>query len=363
MSKELTLGSLFDGSGGFPLAATILGIEPVWASEIDPFPIKVTKARFPNMKHLGSVTEITGYEVEPVDIITFSSPCQNLSIAGDRKGLEGEQSSLFYEAVRIIREMREKTNGQYPKYAVWENVRGAFSSNGGADFHNVLQELTGYSIPRPQKWSNAGCIVADTSTVSWRLLDAQFWGVPQCRKRIFLVCDFTGGGNRQLLFSPEKLYWTPEQNGSEGKIFARTDDKSSKETGNEIEDIYCLIPGSYGYPSINVTLPLTAHDAKQTQFIVYGDQVRRFTPLECCRLQGFPDNWCEDLETDDFEFWKKTWHYWNSYNDKKLKSDNQILKWMHSKANDTNQYKMWGNGVALPCAIYVLEQILEAENK
>ena len=123
----LTLGSLFDGSGGFPLAAKLAGIRPVWASEIEPFPIRVTTKRIPEMIHVGSITKIHGDELPPVDIITFGSPCQNLSMAGNRDGLNGQKSSLFFEAIRIIKEMREKTNGQYPRFILWENVAGAFS--------------------------------------------------------------------------------------------------------------------------------------------------------------------------------------------------------------------------------------------
>ena len=143
------LGSLFDGSGGFPLAGALCGITPVWASEVEPYPIAVTTSRFPCMKHLGSVTDIKGGEIEPVDIITFGSPCQDLSVAGKRAGLkhqdngddETTRSGLFMEAVRIIREMREATNGMYPRFALWENVPGAFSSNKGEDFRLVCEEL------------------------------------------------------------------------------------------------------------------------------------------------------------------------------------------------------------------------------
>ena len=129
--KELTLGSLFDGIGGFPLAASRYGIKTLWASEIEPFPIKVTKTRFPDMKHLGDITQIHGAEIELVDIITFGSPCQDLSVAGKRAGLAGERSGLFMEAVRIIKEMRGTYEGSdkpiQPRFAVWENVPGAFS--------------------------------------------------------------------------------------------------------------------------------------------------------------------------------------------------------------------------------------------
>ena len=209
-NKHLTLGSLFDGSGGFPLGGTLADIHPLWNSEIEPFPVRVTEVRFPNMKHYGDVSKIDGAKVEPVDIITFGSPCQDMSIAGCRDGLSGSRSSLFYEAIRIIKEMREATNGQYPRYIVWENVPGAFSSNKGEDFRAVLEEIckvkdSEVSVSKPSKWENAGRIMGDSYSVAWRLLDAQYWGVPQRRQRIYLVADFDGGSAGKILFESEGL--------------------------------------------------------------------------------------------------------------------------------------------------------------
>lgn len=208
--KPFTLGSLFDGSGGFPLGGVLAGITPIWSSEIEPFPIRVTTARFPNMKHYGDISTIDGSELEPVDIISFGSPCQNLSVAGKREGLDGDRSSLFYEAIRIVKEMREATNGKYPRYIVWENVPGAFSSNKGEDFKAVLTEICKVkdeqvSISKPAKWENAGRIMGDGYSVAWRLLDAQYWGVPQRRQRIYLVADFDGGSAGKILFESEGL--------------------------------------------------------------------------------------------------------------------------------------------------------------
>ena len=214
--NKLTLGSLFDGSGGFPLGGLISGITPIWASEIEPFPIRVTTKRLPFMKHYGDVSKMNGADVEPVDIITFGSPCQDMSIAGRREGLDGSRSSLFYEAVRIVKEMRCKTNGRYPRYIVWENVPGAFSSNKGADFQSVLEEVCsvkGYEIhtSRPEKWPAAGEIVADDFSLAWRVFDAQYWGVPQRRKRIYLVADFAGGSAGKILFESEGVSgYTPQ---------------------------------------------------------------------------------------------------------------------------------------------------------
>ena len=209
-SKAMTLGSLFDGSGGFPLGGVLAGITPKWASEIEPFPIRVTTARFPNIKHYGDISTLDGSELEPVDIISFGSPCQNLSVAGKREGLDGDRSSLFYEAIRIVKEMREATNGKYPRYIVWENVPGAFSSNKGEDFKAVLTEICKVkdeqvSISKPAKWENAGRIMGDGYSVAWRLLDAQYWGVPQRRQRIYLVADFDGGSAGKILFESEGL--------------------------------------------------------------------------------------------------------------------------------------------------------------
>ena len=140
MTQEITMGSLFSGSGGFELAGSIFGIRPIWASEIEPFPILVTTKNFPEMKHLGDINKLNGADLEPVTIIAGGSPCQDMSIAGKREGLDGSRSNLFREQIRIIKEMREsdraagRTGTQIrPRYMVWENVPGAFSSNKGKD--------------------------------------------------------------------------------------------------------------------------------------------------------------------------------------------------------------------------------------
>lgn len=209
-SKALTLGSLFDGSGGFPLGGILSGITPLWASEIEPFPIRVTTKRLSQMKHYGDVSKLNGAELPPVDIITFGSPCQDMSVAGKRAGLSGSRSNLFYEAVRIVKEMRCKTNGEYPRFVVWENVPGAFSSNKGEDFKAVLEEICKIkddtlSVSKSEKWTNAGEIVGDAFSVAWRVFDAQYWGVPQRRKRIYLVADFAGECAGEILFEQKSL--------------------------------------------------------------------------------------------------------------------------------------------------------------
>ena len=220
MNREITMGSLFDGSGGFPLASAIHGILPVWASEVEKFPIEVTKKRFPHMEHLGDITRIDGAKIRPVDIITFGSPCQDLSVAGKRAGLKGSRSGLFMEAVRIIKEMREATDGLYPAFAIWENVPGAFSSNRGEDFRVVLEQLVKIVepdavVPTPEKsrWRKADALLGDGWSIAWRVLDAQFWGVPQRRRRIYLVADFRDDCAAKILFEPARVFWHPTAGG------------------------------------------------------------------------------------------------------------------------------------------------------
>jgi len=226
----MKLGSLFDGSGGFPLAARMCGIEPVWASEIEEYPIRVTKKNFPNMKHLGDITKINGAEIEPVDIITFGSPCQDLSIAGNRAGMkhtekgddETTRSGLFYEAIRVIKEMRDATQGRYPTFIIWENVFGAFSSNNGDDFWAVLNTIGGiaedkFCTPRLEKWTYAGEILADGFSIAYRTLDLQYWGCPQMRRRVFLVADFRGQRAGEILFEREGLSRDFEEIRKEGQ--------------------------------------------------------------------------------------------------------------------------------------------------
>lgn len=206
--QELTLGSLFDGIGGFCYAAQLTGrITPIWAAEIEPSCIDITRCRFPEVMHVGSVTELKGDEIQPVDIITFGSPCQGLSIAGQRKGLKDNRSVLFMEAIRIIEEMRLVTNGKYPTFIIWENVPGAFSSADGADFRTVLEKITKTNIPMPAsgRWAAAGMVRGGEVDAAWRVLDAQFWGVPQRRKRIYLVGDFGGQRAGEILFKSESL--------------------------------------------------------------------------------------------------------------------------------------------------------------
>lgn len=552
MKNELTLGSLFDGSGGFPLGGLLAGIKPLWASEIEPFAVRVTTKRLPQIKHYGDVSSLNGAELPPVDIITFGSPCQDMSIAGKRSGLDGSRSSLFYEAVRIIKEMRCSTNGKYPRFAVWENVPGAFSSNKGEDFRCVLESLCrvkdeSVSVPRCEKWANAGEILADGFSVAWRVLDAQYWGVPQRRKRIYLVADFDGECAGKVLFESEGLSgysaesfkaWQRAAAAAEsgsgatgaagfctehsakargigyeeetsptlraGTVPAAVYENHSQDTrytelngiaptvsstygtgGNNqpfvVEDTRCFdvrftsdgtknarqncyetdtartIDTGGNSPDSNqggvavvavqgsmigraekngpqgsgvnedVSFTLNATDRHAVAFsqetydkyaqndkcgalracggmygggseaLVYstsknsyhteaeenlantlvasdykdpptvnspGYIVRRLTPTECARLQGFPDWWCSNLGTDnptdeELRFWKDVFETHRKIvgGAVKPKSEKQIRAWLKSPHSDSAEYKLWGNGVALPCVFFVLSGI------
>lgn len=454
----MTLGSLFDGSGGFPLGAILCGITPVWAAEVEPYPIKVTKTRIPFMKHIGNVTEIDGAKIEPVDIITFGSPCQDLSIAGKREGLQGNRSGLFHEAIRIVKEMRIATNGEKPRYIVWENVTGAFSSNKGEDFRVVLETIMQakdetFTVPRSEKWNGSGCIVADSLSLAWRTFDAQYWGVPQRRKRIYLVADFDGERAGKILFEQEGLRGNSSKSVQKWKDLTessrRSTDLSSEHRMtlfenhgrdaryNELKNTCSTITAVLGTGGNNQPLVatydvrFTSEGTKNERANVYetdvsrtisaggispeanqggvaivssfsqvaydkyteGDvsatqknsggscgggsetiittkckskyTVRKLTPVECARLQGFPDWWCENIENEnpseeDMEFWRKVFKTYYTINGKKtVKTDKQIVKWLSSDNGDSAKYKMWGNGVALPNVIFVLSGIAE----
>jgi DNA (cytosine-5)-methyltransferase 1 len=290
----MKLGSLFDGIGAFPLSAARFGIEPIWASEIESSAIAITRRHFPKMKHLGDITQINGAEIEPVDIITFGSPCTNLSQAGRQNGFnitfqcwgdvekftideitgdeiptephfdlvvlandkqkyfyetdcpicgallqETNESALFFNAARVISEMREATNGVYPRFIIWENVPGAYSSNQGEDFRQVLEEICniaerGIAVPRPYrgKWKSSGGIVLDGCfSLAWRTLDAQYWGVAQRRRRIFLIADFGGERAGEILFVENGLRGNFAEGKGKGEGVAAITGNGTKASG------------------------------------------------------------------------------------------------------------------------------------
>ena len=403
----MKLGSLFDGSGGFPLGGIIAGLTPVWSSEIEPFPIRVTEKRLPSVRHYGDVSKLNGADLEPVDVITFGSPCQDMSLAGKRAGLDGARSGLFFQAVRIIKEMRAKYGR--PRFAVWENVRGALSSAGGEDFRRVLEELCriknpGCSVPGSERWNPAGCIMADGFSLAWRVLDAQFWGVPQRRKRIYLVCDFAGYNAPRILFESESVSGNPETlRGKEQRTAGTAEERTDKTICLNDQGGMMAVFENHGQdsryagpkkvlPALNAqlgtegnntplvcysiskedhmtkaqenkTATLAATDYKNPVCVNTPDcRVRRLTPLECCRLQGFPDYWCDGLTDEnptpeEIEKWQKIFNEYCDINGKKRRSENQIRKWLKTPPGDAAMYKMWGNGVALPCVVFVLAGI------
>jgi len=235
-----TMGSLFSGFGGFELPAEWHGAKCLWQSEIEPWPVKLLAHRFPDAIQLGDITKINGAEIPPVDFITFGSPCQDMSVAGKREGIEGSRSVLFYEATRIIKEMREATNGEYPHFAIWENVPGSLTSHNGGDFRAVLEEITEAEIPMPDtgRWADSGMVRGGAADISWRILDAQYWGVPQRRKRIVLVADYKTERSAEILFIPEGVSRHPSQSGKQGQGTARTSPLDLGEAGIRL----CGIP-------------------------------------------------------------------------------------------------------------------------
>lgn len=331
MSCSYTLGSLFDGLGGWQIAARRAGVTPLWSSEIEKFPLNLTKTRFPNTQQLGDITNIDGGTIPPVDIVTMGSPCQDLSIAGRREGLAGKRSRLFLRAVELIRQMRTATHGEYPKIAIWENVPGAVTSNKGADFRTVLETFTETNIPMPRsgRWTKAGMVRSKECNIVWRTLDAQFWGVAQRRRRIFLVVDYTKGCTEEILFKPESLSRDIKAGKREecevrqqadvclaGAVsFDITHTIDVIRTNNNIVPTLAARMGTGGN---QVPLVYSYTDA------VCGTLLRKLTPLECERLQGLPDNWT-------------------------LIED--------KSGSDSARYKAIGNGMAQPCADFVFKRV------
>lgn len=306
--SNLTLGSLFDGSGGFPLGGLFSGIAPKWASEIEPFPIRVTTKRLPQVKHLGDISTINGVDIEPVDIITFGSPCTDMSVAGKRAGLDGKQSVLFYEAIRIVKEMRSATNGEKPRFIVWENVPGAFSSNKGQDFKAVLESICGVkdetlSIPEPPKgkWASAGEIVDDNFSLAWRTLDSQYFGVAQRRRRIYLVTDFADRCAGKILFESEGLsgYFTKSKCPWEGTS-TNAEESTSKTSLSVMFENHSQDTRYIGPIDIAQTVSATYGTGGNNQPFV----VNKNLPLTISeRIQGLPitENLAQTLLATDYK--------------------------------------------------------------
>lgn len=368
----------------------------VWSSEIDPFCLAVTKSRFPDTIQLGDITKIDGASIPPVDVISGGSCCQNMSVAGDRTGLDGDQSRLFFDMVRIIKEMRIATGGMYPRWVVWENVNAALTSTKGDDFRRVLEEFCKIadeevSIPGPPKgkWEHSGLIMGNGYSIGWRQLDSQYWGVPQRRRRLFVVLDLGGGRAGQVLFERPgcrrnfteireawqdtapgiregvaAMCWDARGNG-DGRISPTlTGDHNNRITdytgvvvfdsvGTYKGQVVPAVTGDhnsriaqsssvlcYGIPlnfrpenmipheNVATTLCNGTNPGFHAGVITDDLRVRRFTPTECASLQGMPKWWCADVPHKDLP-----------------------------------EYRMWGNGIALPCALYLMEGIKDVEQE
>ena len=217
---KITMGNFFSGSGTWELAAKMCGIDVLFESEIEPFPVELEAKRFPEAIQLGDIANVNGAKIPPVDILTNSSPCQDLSVAGKRAGLDGERSGLFLEVIRITKEMRNAdrlrsgraTEHIRPRFWCWENVPGALSSAGGADFRTVLEETIGIVEPevhvsQPKKWGKNGIVDGDNWQLAWRIMDAQYYGVAQRRRRLYLVLDTFGHSAGEILFERESVSW------------------------------------------------------------------------------------------------------------------------------------------------------------
>lgn len=381
---EITLGSLFDGIGGFPFCEQIVGARPVWAAEINPFGVAVTHHRFPDMLHFGDVSKVSGADLPPVDIITFGSPCQDLSVAGKRAGLDGERSGLFRDAVRIVYEMREATSGRYPAYIVWENVPGAFSSHNGRDFQEVLREITkaGISMPKSGRWADAGMVRGGEVCAAWRVLDAQFWGVPQRRKRIYLIGSFRSDSAGEILFKPDSVRRYSAQGRKKRKAFARNIGIRSaprdRESGQN--SIGVLTFDARGNGDGRVATPVVGdHNNRITDYtslLVYNNNsfggfadgiVRRLTPTECERLQGYPDGWTElpeikDMTDEEYALFLQVWktdRETRGVSYKTLPDKKKLVKWYNRLESDTSRYQALGNSLAIPCALRVIGGIVD----
>lgn len=243
--RQLTLGSMCDGLGGWCLAAIRNGIKPIWSSEIDKNCLLIEKRHFPDVKQLGDLMGLT--DLPPVDIICAGTPCQSFSLAGKRKGMAG-QSGLFLTAIRLVYRMLEQTNGEFPKLLVWENVPGVYSSKsdseygeGDSDFRRVIQEITKADIPMPKsgRWAESGLVRSPKCDVAWRCLDAQYWGVPQRRNRVFLIADFRQGGRcPEVLFIEPSLPRDSEPSGEAGQTSTGSSESGTDETSYAVRMRY-----------------------------------------------------------------------------------------------------------------------------
>jgi DNA (cytosine-5)-methyltransferase 1 len=342
-----TFGSLFAGVGGFDLGFESAGYECRFQVEWDKNCQQTLAYHWPDVPRWGDVSDVNGANLPPVDVITYGFPCQDLSVAGLRAGLDGDRSNLFFQAVRIIKEMRAATNGRYPTFAVAENVPGLLNADGGSAMARVLDAL-----------AEAGAMV-----IEWCVLDAQWFGVPQRRRRVFVAACFDSGVAGRC---PDPLFPVaksgsrnpPPCNQERETVAGPTSDSVGTDGIQRVTGTLAAgaHPGSYnGQDAYNdMLIPFVkarraqnpddyetwiadapnptlnefdGGDKRTTTAIVQPDlAVRRLTPLECERLQGFPDN--------------------------------HTLHRADGKTNsDSSRYKQCGNGVAAPVAKWIAEKL------
>lgn len=305
----LTFGSLFTGVGGFDLGFERAGMKCVWQCEIDSHARKVLDCRWAEVRKFKDVRDVTGNDAESVDVIAGGFPCQDVSVAGRRAGLAGERSGLWFEFARVISELK-------PRWVVIENVPGLLSSNRGRDFETVL-----------------GTLVEFGYGVSWRIFDAQFFGVPQRRRRVFIVGSFGNGRAAEILFERKRLCGDITPSGGEGEKYPRSianciTAREGQRMNETVETLIPVMDFHYGEVRLqeNGTTPtLTSHyssGGNNTAFV----GVRRLTPVECCRLQGFPDDWNDNV-------------------------------------SDTQRYKQMGNAVCVNVAEWIGKRIVESEEQ
>ena len=369
---SLTLGSLFDGSGGFPLAAKFVGVKPIWASEIEPFAIRVTTKRLPEVQHLGDITQLNGASIPAVDIISFGSPCQDLSIAGGRRvflvaDFDGERArDILFESASLSRDFKtSETEGQ-------GNTRGLETSTGETI---CLNDQGGKRMDIYKEKS--GTLKASGGSPPYifenHSQDSRYKGplnqVPTLSRKLGT------GGNNQPFVVYDVRQTSENTRNARHNIYpcdvSRTIDTSGNHPAQNqgglaiVEEIFTLSKNShFTRARQGITDPLVACNYKDPP-VVNQPQVRRLTPQECGRLQGFPDGWCDGLEEinpsfEELIFWRQVFEMDKRVRRlKRSKTEKKIRKWLTNPHTDSAEYKLWGNGVALPCVIFILQGIVE----
>lgn len=339
----LTLGSLFDGIGGFPLAAQKEIIKTLWTSEIDPWCRRVTGERFKHVKHYGDIRKLKGYELEPVDILTFGFPCQDISQAGMLKGLKGKRSSLFNEVIRIIKEMKKP-----PRFLICENVENLLKINNGEDFRYVLSELLQCSIPRLDTWKERGAVMGVRGSLAWRVFNSSEF-VPQNRERVYVICDTKRACAPEILFDPT----------TEKKFVEEVRKEWHKRKTISNWNLWYVSKYSARRELILPTITTTGINQGNGRHVIIeqNKKLRFLTKEEQLQAQGFPEWWLANLHTQEptteqIEKYKKIFE--------NKKSTNWIKKWLSEPISDYQKQKMIGNSITVDIAQLIFRSIKNA---